>query len=246
MTSTKTHHNLKIKSEIGLKKIWDIQMSIKKNEHGRLEVVGIPDKEIQEYLNTPLIDKDFILLTKDEQDKEEIVFSGIIEKIEQQKEKGIDKVKLQVVTKSIILDRQEKSRSFQNINQTYEEIAKEILKEYSGAVIATVGEKVPIGKPLIQYKETDWEFIKRITSHFESIIYPEYKQAKLKDQELKYIYKYGAKGNQKTPIVYNEQIVGMTLLGEVEKTDKEEVNIKLRINKGKKGLYLPDGVKFFL
>ena len=121
MTSTKTHHNLKIKSEIGLKKILDIQMSIKKNHHGRLEVVGIPDKEIQEYLNTPLIDKDFILLTKDEQDKEEIVFSGIIEKIEQQKEKGIDKVKLQVVTKSIILDRQEKSRSFQNINQTYEE-----------------------------------------------------------------------------------------------------------------------------
>ena len=47
MTSTKTHHNLKIKSEIGLKKILDIQMSIKKNEHGRLEVVGIPDKEIQ-------------------------------------------------------------------------------------------------------------------------------------------------------------------------------------------------------
>ena len=84
MTSTKIHHNLKIKSEIGLKKILDIQMSIKKNHHGRLEVVGIPDKEIQEYLNTPLIDKDFILLTKDEQDKEEIVFSGIIEKIEQQ------------------------------------------------------------------------------------------------------------------------------------------------------------------
>ena len=63
------------------------------------------------------------------------------------------------------------------------------------------------------------------------------KQAKLKDQELKYTYKYGAKGNQKTPIVYNEQIVGMTLLGEVEKTDKEEVNINLRIDKGKKGLY---------
>ena len=38
----------------------------------------------------------------------------------------------------------------------------------------------------------------------------------------------------------------MTLLGEVEKTDKEEVNINLRIDKGKKGLYLQDGVKFFL
>ncbi|TRW21920.1 hypothetical protein FL857_11920, partial [Criibacterium bergeronii] len=63
------------------------------------------------------------------------------------------------------------------------------------------------------------------------------KQAKLKDQELKYTYKYGAKGNQKTPIEYNEQIVGMTLLGEVEKTDKEEVKVNLRIDKGKKGLY---------
>ena len=63
------------------------------------------------------------------------------------------------------------------------------------------------------------------------------KEAKLKDQELKYTYKYGAKGNQKTPIEYNEQITGMTLLGEVEKTDKEEVNINLRIDKGKKGQY---------
>lgn len=67
---------------------------------------------------------------------------------------------------------------FMYITKTYEEIAKEILKEYSGAVIATVGEKVPIEKPLIQYKETDREFLKRITSHFENIIYPEYKQAK--------------------------------------------------------------------
>ena len=29
----------------------------------------------------------------------------------------------------------------------------------------------------------------------------------------------------------------MTLLGEVEKTDKEEVKVNLRIDKGKKGLY---------
>ena len=63
------------------------------------------------------------------------------------------------------------------------------------------------------------------------------KEAKLENEELKYTYKYGAKGNQKTPIVYNEQIVGMTLLGEVEKTDKEEVKVNLRIDKGKKGLY---------
>lgn len=65
------------------------------------------------------------------------------------------------------------------------------------------------------------------------------KQAKLKNQELKYTYKYGATGTQKTPIIYNEQITGMTLLAEVEKTDKEEVKVNLRIDKGKNGDNIP-------
>ena len=94
---TKTHHNLKIKSEIGLKQITNIEMSIKKNEHGRLVITGIPDKEIAEYLNIPLIGTEFSLCSIDEKKKEETIFSGIIESIEQQKEKGIDKVKIQVV-----------------------------------------------------------------------------------------------------------------------------------------------------
>jgi len=63
------------------------------------------------------------------------------------------------------------------------------------------------------------------------------KRVKLEKEELRYIYKYGAAGTQKAPMLYNEKIIGMTLLGEVEKTEKEEVYISLRIDKGKKGLY---------
>lgn len=109
-------------------------------------------------------------------DKETPIFSGIVEKLNLLKIGGIDCFEVEVVSLSVLFDRKKKKRSFQNVNMTYAEIAEQILSEYTdGATICTIGEDRVIGTPLIQYKETDWEFLKRIAGHFESVIVPEYK-----------------------------------------------------------------------
>ena len=64
-----------------------------------------------------------------------------------------------------MLDHEKKSRSFQDAEATYGQIVNEVLSDCPGAVALLCREKeadTPIGKPLIQYRETDWMFIKRL------------------------------------------------------------------------------------
>lgn len=55
---------------------------------------------------------------------------------------------------------------------TYDALISEILKDYSGFTFTqNVGKGQEISKPLFQYKETDWNFLKRIASELNSELY---------------------------------------------------------------------------
>ena len=71
------------------------------------------------------------------------------------------------------MDKQRKNRSFQNINLNYSDIVTKIITEYSGKNFELTAPKTPINGPLIQYQETDWQFIKRIASYQETVIVPD-------------------------------------------------------------------------
>ena len=65
------------------------------------------------------------------------------------------------------MDREKKRRSFQNPSMTYHQILNEVLKDYEKAsFIWATEEDREIGFPLIQYEETDWEFIKTAVQPF--------------------------------------------------------------------------------
>ncbi|WP_252225219.1 late control protein D [Clostridium sp. ZBS2] len=75
-------------------------------------------------------------------------------------------------TSSFKLDIKKRSRSFQNIDMTYDALINEILKDYSGYTFTqNIGKGQKIDKPLFQYKETDWNFLKRIASELKSELY---------------------------------------------------------------------------
>lgn len=67
----------------------------------------------------------------------------------------------------------EKAAVFFQKGITYEEIIKFILKDYPNASYVTdLDLNRPIDFPILQYQETDWEFIKRLLSLFEAVVYP--------------------------------------------------------------------------
>lgn len=55
-------------------------------------------------------------------------------------------------------------QSFQNVALTYEQLADKVTGS-KAALFWNADTTITLGKPLIQYYETDWEFLKRISSH---------------------------------------------------------------------------------
>lgn len=48
------------------------------------------------------------------------------------------------------------------------------LSENTNSIIMNVGADTAIGEPIVQYQETDWEFVKRLASHFNAVVTPSY------------------------------------------------------------------------
>jgi len=69
-----------------------------------------------------------------------------------------------------------RNRSFQDQNQTYQAMLKEIAYAYPGGdVIDTVTNEVQLDRFIMQYEETDWQFVKRLASLFNAGLVPSYK-----------------------------------------------------------------------
>ena len=86
-------------------------------------------------------------------------------------------VEITCISKSVLLDRIPRYRSFQDSALTYSAIAEEINKNYgaNGEKIISVGEDMKeVPRMTIQYNETDWEYLKRLASYTGQPIIPYY------------------------------------------------------------------------
>ncbi len=102
------------------------------------------------------------------------VYSGIIQEIESKDENGLHLIRLSLASGSILLDLEKKNRSYQDINMSYGQVISQALSAAGiSAIYPTELDCTPIGFPVIQYQETDWEFVKRMGSRFGLSIYPE-------------------------------------------------------------------------
>ena len=169
-----TYDLIKIESAIKLKTITHVDLRVVKNEHATLNIRGIADDGVDAYkqltgrnLHTPLT----LYSTTDH---ESPIYCGLIEMVSLFRQDDIDYFEISVVSGSKLMDKIKKKRSFQDVQMTYEELVTQIVNEYpDGATICTVGQTQKIGIPLVQYDETDWEFLKRLASHFDGVIVPE-------------------------------------------------------------------------
>ena len=99
---------------------------------------------------------------------DKIFLNGVISKLRIKETKaGALAVELLCSSKSILLDRIPRYRSFQDPTITYTDIAQEVNKNYSdGETLVNVGEDMQaVPRMTIQYNETDWEYLKRIASY---------------------------------------------------------------------------------
>lgn len=93
-----------------------------------------------------------------------MLFKGYIEEIEIEVSRGNKYIHISGVSNSIILDKEKRYVSYQDTSLTYQQVFNYIKGLYDSNEIGIVWEGMSeaTGKFLVQYDETDWEFINRI------------------------------------------------------------------------------------
>lgn len=145
------------------------------NEHKFLKLdieIAETDENIYKELNQTKDCRVEIYLNKiTENNKSEraIVFSGYVKKSRYINYGSRGKrFEAEAYSKSEKMDREVKYRVFQDIGMTFREIAAEIAKEYKDEKIEILfngDAESPINDLIIQFNETDWEFLIRLASH---------------------------------------------------------------------------------
>lgn len=157
--------------------ILNLSFSMRANQHGVMHLQGYinadsaPTDCLQDFEG-----QDFCLFTLHEPTAKERkpTFRGTANKFQAIRSGEVFLAEGQIIGATAVLDITLKSRSFQNVDMTYQQVVEEILRDTpnASADFSDVADQA-IGKPLIQYEETDWVFIKRLASMLGTQLIPD-------------------------------------------------------------------------
>ena len=162
-----------IKTEIPLLSVIEMEICQKENEHGTIRIQAQTREEnVKEIQNTDWSGSRIVVLKKDQPDIP--LFYGKVCKLICNRENRFMGLEIEGAGATTDLDRDKRKRAFQNVEMTYKQVIKKIAEGYEKAsYIWMLGNDKKMEFPLVQYEETDWEFLKSICSHFNSLMIPE-------------------------------------------------------------------------
>lgn len=104
----------------------------------------------------------------------DVLFKGLITNLSVEECAGVLTVTVCAVSYTILLDQKKKTRPFHDIKETIEGIIRTVTAETPEArVIVEDMCNESAGQFIMQYDETDWEFIKRMASHSRQNVFPD-------------------------------------------------------------------------
>lgn len=149
-------------------KITKLKVIRELNEHAKLYISGIIDEEnADKYVETADAESSILMSVKDEKNSVTNVFQGVVTNIQVNANKDVRTLEIEALSRTFLMDIKKKSRTFQNENSSYGEVFNIVNSGYNNLqMLDSITNGTKIDKLLVQYKETDWEFIKRLASHF--------------------------------------------------------------------------------
>lgn len=160
--------------------ILDCKISKKVNEHGHAVIIGYIQGEDEENLIQRSTDIQFAnIKLKDESGNIHVLFSGLVTSVRVEQVNGLKKAEVKLMGGTRLMESIPHIKTFQNKLMTYEQLLMKVDSETGASHILKVDDKV-IGDLIVQYKETDWDFVKRLAAHFHTIIIPYYKAGGIK------------------------------------------------------------------
>lgn len=164
--------NLILDSPVKLQAVRELKIEQSLNDHATAYITGVLSGEDQESIHRLTSQTNVIIKIKNEYE-EEVIFCGI--PVSVTIKHGYDGYSMSLLLKSssFCMDILKKRRSFQNPVNPYKDLFLTILREYEGDVFDTASQGALQEAPLIQYEETDWEFLRRVSSRIGAGIFPD-------------------------------------------------------------------------
>lgn len=163
-------HDVKI-TGVALDRILFCEIESHTGEHSTLMLGGYVDNAEEFLFCVP--DCQDIEVSIQDKEGTKILFSGIVSNIRITDTGQMKTVWIEGKSRSWLMDRTKRSRSFQDAQTTYQALVEEILKDYEGSSLIYAGESLQTGALIIQYEETDWAFLKRVLSKTGLVLTPD-------------------------------------------------------------------------
>lgn len=174
-----TYEQLRVDCRFTFTTISGCSIHAKYGEHTRAEITGTVNSSDARAILSDISEEKLEIFSRNSNNVEEILFLGLIEHAELKEEGQYAVLSVKAVSYTWKMDIERKSRSFQNIAETYGDVARKIVREYGADMIWNVPDK-PLKYPLVQYNESDYAFLKRILSHLGEGLTPVDSQAKIR------------------------------------------------------------------
>ncbi len=171
-------------SPFAVESIVEMKVDQSLNQHAAMYLRGVIPKETGD--SGVLGTDDSTVITVSDQDG--VIFKGLVQNIRASFEGQVYYLEVWAVSFSIKADTEALSRSFQDAGMNYQQIA-DLMAGEDGLSASMEASPLTINNLLLQYQETNWEFLKRIASHNHSVLLPSVEEPK---------FYFGIpKGNQK-------------------------------------------------
>ncbi len=176
-----TYSNIKVNCKIEIDILHNLQIKIESGQHIVCEITGIVREDrIDGAIETGSRgDAIQVCISNDDAENPKILFDGMIKNVNIEYKTGIAYIHIYGISNTFKMDIEKRRRSFQDTTKSYKNIFEEILWKYKYVDNEWYANDKCLEYPLIQYEETDWEFINRICSHINAIILLCYKNNNL-------------------------------------------------------------------
>lgn len=151
-----------------------LEMQESVNSHGVLYMTAIIPEEAAEkyvYETTPMMP--VTLSYREDTESMKTLCRGYVANIQVTCQGNIYQMDLMIKGKSCAMDIVRRSRSFQNKSMTVHQLIREVMSGYDSSDCIIQIPDEPVGKLVVQYQETDWEFLIRFVSRYGAVLIPD-------------------------------------------------------------------------
>ncbi|WP_342472642.1 hypothetical protein MHH70_04160 [Metasolibacillus sp. FSL H7-0170] len=173
MTGVTTYHQLQVEP-FQLVSLQELTLTKKINEHAHLYMTAIvPDEMRDQYVEMAEKQTTIEVNQLTEQGTSTPLFKGMILDIKIQMVRGIYYMEMGAVSSTYQLDIKQNTRSYQDKEMVFATLFKQLSTTYTGLdVIDKATNSANLEKFTLQYRETDWQFLKRLASRFQTGLVP--------------------------------------------------------------------------